>query len=139
MTDSRVQLKKSLFYCLKGMVHDGHNLYIKQINNGAIAIVYSDDIDFIEGIEYIKVDNVINELNRTADIFFNHPSAKLNMIGVTGTNGKSTIAKTIKELYSLWNPCGYSGTISIEYGVNKEKPDFTTDETVPTLKMLKEC
>lgn len=137
MTDSRVELKKSLFYCLKGMVHDGHAFIHQAISNGAIAIVYSDPIEFIEGVEYIKVDNVINELNRTADIFFNHPSQKLNMIGVTGTNGKSTIAKTIKELYSLWNPCGYSGTISIEYGINKEKPDFTTDETVPTLSMLK--
>jgi UDP-N-acetylmuramoyl-L-alanyl-D-glutamate--2,6-diaminopimelate ligase len=136
MTDSRVELKKSLFYCLKGMVHDGHAFIHQAISNGAIAIVYSDPIEFIEGIEYIKVDNVINELNRSADIFYKHPSQKLNMIGVTGTNGKSTIAKTIKELYSLWNPCGYSGTISIEYGDHKEKPDFTTDETVPTLKML---
>ena len=137
MTDSRLQLKHSLFFCLKGMVHDGHNFIAQAVNNGAVAVVYSDDIDFIEGIEYIKVDNVIYELNRTASIFFHNPSAKLNMIGVTGTNGKSTIAKTIKELYSLWKPCGYSGTISIEYGVNKEKPDFTTDETVPTLKMLR--
>lgn len=137
MTDSRVELKKSLFYCLKGMVHDGHTFIHQAINNGAIAIVYSDPIEFVDGIEYIKVDNVINELNRTADIFFSHPSQKLNMIGVTGTNGKSTIAKTIKELYCRFNPCGYSGTISIEYGDHKEKPDFTTDETVPTLKMLK--
>jgi UDP-N-acetylmuramoyl-L-alanyl-D-glutamate--2,6-diaminopimelate ligase len=90
----------------------------------------------VEGIEYIKVENVVQELNRVAAIFFKHPSHKLNLIGVTGTNGKSTIAKTIKELYSLWSPCGYSGTISIEYGPNKEKPDFTTDETVPLLKML---
>ncbi len=137
MTDSRVELKKSLFFCLKGMVHDGHHFISQAINNGAIAIVYSDEIEFVDGIEYIKVDSVIDELNRTAAIFFHNPSAKLNMIGVTGTNGKSTIAKTIKEIYSLWQACGYSGTISIEYGVNKEKPDFTTDETVPTLKMLR--
>lgn len=137
MTDSRLELKNSLFFCLKGMVHDGHHFISQAIEKGAIAIVYSDDIEFVEGIEYIKVDNVIHELNRTASIFFHNPSAKLNLIGVTGTNGKSTIAKTIKEIYSLWQPCGYSGTISIEYGVHKEKPDFTTDETVPTLKMLR--
>lgn len=136
MTDSRVELKKSLFFCLKGMVHDGHTFVNQAIKNGAVAIVYSDDIEFVEGIEYIKVENVVQELNRVAAIFFQNPSQKLNLIGVTGTNGKSTIAKTIKELYSLWSPCGYSGTISIEYGPNKEKPDFTTDETVPLLKML---
>ncbi len=136
MTDSRVELKKSLFFCLKGMVHDGHTFVNQAIKNGAVAIVYSDEIEFEEGIEYIKVENVVQELNRVAAIFFQNPSQKLNLIGVTGTNGKSTIAKTIKELYSLWSPCGYSGTISIEYGPNKEKPDFTTDETVPLLKML---
>lgn len=136
MTDSRIELKKSLFFCLKGMVHDGHTFVNQAIKNGAIAVVYSDEIEFVEGIEYIKVENVVQELNRVAAIFFKHPSHKLNLIGVTGTNGKSTIAKTIKELYSLWSPCGYSGTISIEYGPNKEKPDFTTDETVPLLKML---
>ncbi len=136
MTDSRVELKKSLFFCLKGMVHDGHTFVNQAIKNGAVAIVYSDEIEFEDGIEYIKVENVVQELNRVAAIFFQNPSQKLNLIGVTGTNGKSTIAKTIKELYSLWSPCGYSGTISIEYGPNKEKPDFTTDETVPLLKML---
>ena len=137
MTDSRVLYKNSLFFCLKGMVHDGHDFINQAIANGAIAIVYSDPIEFIEGIEYIKVESVIQELNRSAAIFFQNPSHKLNLIGVTGTNGKSTIAKTIKELYNLWIPCGYSGTISIEYGDVKEKPDFTTDETVPILKMLK--
>jgi len=136
MTDSRVELKKSLFFCLKGMVHDGHTFVNQAIKNGAVAIVYSDEIDFVSGVEYIKVENVVLELNRVAAIFFKNPSQKLNLIGVTGTNGKSTIAKTIKEIYSLWEPCGYSGTISIEYGAFKEKPDFTTDETVPLLKML---
>jgi len=136
MTDSRVELKKSLFFCLKGMVHDGHTFVNQAVKNGAVAIVYSDEIEFEEGIEYIKVENVVHELNRVAAIFFQNPSQKLNLIGVTGTNGKSTIAKTIKEIYSLWTPCGYSGTISIEYGQYKEKPDFTTDETVPLLKML---
>lgn len=136
MTDSRVELKKSLFFCLKGMVHDGHTFVSQAIKNGAIAIVYSDEIEFESGVEYIKVENVVQELNRVAAIFFKNPSQKLNLIGVTGTNGKSTIAKTIKEIYSLWQPCGYSGTISIEYGAFKEKPDFTTDETVPLLKML---
>lgn len=137
MTDSRTELKNSLFFCLKGMVHDGHSFIEQAIKNGAIAVVYSDPIEFKTGIVYIKVDNVIQELNRVAAIFFQNPSQKLNLIGVTGTNGKSTIAKTIKEIYSVFSPCGYSGTISIEYGLNREKPDFTTDETVPMLKMLK--
>lgn len=137
MTDSRIEQKNSLFFCLKGMVHDGHHFVHQAIKNGAIAIVHSEEIDKVDGIEYIKVNNVIDELNRSASIFFHNPSSKLLMFGVTGTNGKSTIAKTIKELLCNWKPSGYSGTISIEYGIHKEKPDFTTDETVPTLKMLR--
>jgi len=107
------------------------------IANGAIVIVHSDALIHQESITYIQVNDVLEELNRTAAIFFHKPHQKLNMIGVTGTNGKSTIAKTIKEIYNHFGVCGYSGTISIEYGQVIEKPDFTTDETVPTLKMLR--
>jgi UDP-N-acetylmuramoyl-L-alanyl-D-glutamate--2,6-diaminopimelate ligase len=137
VTDSRKPMKQAVFYCLKGMVNDGHRFVDQAIANGAIVIVHSDALIHQESITYIQVNDVLEELNRTAAIFFHKPHQKLNMIGVTGTNGKSTIAKTIKEIYNHFGVCGYSGTISIEYGQVIEKPDFTTDETVPTLKMLR--
>lgn len=137
VTDSRNPMKHAVFYCLKGMVNDGHRFVNQAIENGAIVIVHSDEIVYQENITYIKVNDVLEELNRSAAIFFNKPHQKLNMIGVTGTNGKSTITKTIKEIYNHFEPCGYSGTISIEFGDVCEKPDYTTDETVPTLKLLK--
>lgn len=137
VTDSRKPMKLAVFYCLKGMVNDGHRFVDQAIANGAIVIVHSDELVYQPNITYIRVNDVLDELNRTAAIFFHKPHQKLNMIGVTGTNGKSTIAKTIKEVYNHFSVCGYSGTISIEYGDVYEKPDYTTDETVPTLKMLK--
>ena len=137
VTDSRKPMKQAVFYCLKGMVNDGHRFVDQAIANGAIVIVHSDELVYQPNITYIHVNDVLEELNRTAAIFFHKPHQKMNLIGVTGTNGKSTIAKTIKEIYNHFEACGYSGTISIEYGQVIEKPDYTTDETVPTLKMLR--
>lgn len=137
MMDSRIPQANALFFCLKGLINDGHRFIEQAIQQGAIAIVHSDPITQThEGIEYIQVDNVLTSLNEVADLFFDHPSQKLTLFGVTGTNGKSTIAKTIKEIYSHHRPTGYSGTISIEFGNCKEKPDFTTPETVPMLQLL---
>lgn len=137
MTDSRLNLSESLFFCLKGLIHDGHLFVQEAIDHGAIAIVYSDPLPItFEHIEYIKVENVLESLNEVAKVFFDDPSQHLTLFGVTGTNGKSTIAKTIKEIYTQHTPTGYAGTISIEYGQKKEKPDYTTPETVALLQLL---
>ncbi len=137
MTDSRLFRKDAVFYCLKGMVHDGHLFIDEAIAHGATVIVHSDPLEkTYENITYIKVNDVLDELNRSADIFFKHPSKKLTLFGVTGTNGKSTIAKTLKAILNHEISSGYSGTISIEYGSIIEKPEFTTPETIPLLEML---
>jgi UDP-N-acetylmuramoyl-L-alanyl-D-glutamate--2,6-diaminopimelate ligase len=137
MTDSRLYRNDAVFYCLKGMVHDGHQFIEQAIDHGAVVIVHSDSLETYQpNITYIKVQDVLDELNRTAAIFFNHPSRKLKLFGVTGTNGKSTIAKTLKSILHNQISTGYSGTISIEYGSVVEKPEYTTPETIPLLELL---
>ncbi len=129
MMDSRVALPQSVFFCVKGLKNDGHQFIDQAISNGAICIVYSDPLDtFRDGIEYIEAENVIDVLNRCADLFYGQPSSKLNVIGVTGTNGKSTIALTIKNILNHYKPTGYIGTISIEYNDVKTLPLLTTPE-----------
>ncbi len=131
MSDSRILLKNSLFFCLKGMKNDGHLHINEAVKNGAIAVVYSDDLThFVPFIEYIKVDDVYTSLNKAAVIFYEYPSDKLKLFGITGTNGKTTIAKVIKAIYSSYLNCGYIGTIGLEYGNVSEKPDFTTPEII---------
>jgi len=131
MSDSRIILKNSLFFCLKGMKDDGHRHINEAVKNGAVAIVYSDDLSsFIPFVEYIKVDDAFSALNKTAVQFYDYPSDKLKLFGVTGTNGKTTIAKVIKAIYSSYLNCGYIGTIGLEYGDVVEKPDFTTPEII---------
>lgn len=135
--DSREHVHKGIFFCLKGLVHDGHRFIDQAIEHGCIVIVHSDPIDLKQdGIVYVQVDDTLNALNACARRFYEDPASRLIVFGVTGTNGKSTIAKTIKEIYSHYVSTGYSGTISIEYGKIKEKPDFTTPETIPMMKLL---
>ena len=69
--------------------------------NGAIAIVHCEELNtYIPFVEYIKVEDSFIQLNRCAAIFYGNPSDKLKLFGVTGTNGKTTIAKVIKAVYS---------------------------------------
>jgi len=137
MSDSRLHIKNSLFFCLKGMKHDGH-LHISQaVDNGAVAIVHSDDLStYIPFVEYIRVDDAYAALNKAATVFYDYPCDKLKVFGVTGTNGKTTIAKVIKSVYSDYQNCGYVGTIGIEYGSVAEKPDFTTPEVISLHEVL---
>ena len=127
MTDSRKKRKNSIFFCIKGMVFDGHKFYRQAIENGAVVIVYSQDIDTsVDNIVFIKVSDVVGALGRVSDKFFDYPSKNLFMYGVTGTNGKSSVTSLIKSLSASKRKCGYIGTISIEYGDVKLPPLLTT-------------
>ncbi len=138
MIDSRKSSPNSIFYCIKGIVNDGHKFVSQAIENGAKVIVHSDEIDTSnKDVIYIKVNDVLDALNESAKIFYDDPADKMILFGVTGTNGKSTIAKTIKEIFNTYKKTGYSGTISIEYGKKLEKPNFTTPETIEMLDLLK--
>lgn len=137
MVDSRRKMPNSIFFCIKGMANDGHRFIDQAIANGAIAIVYSETLtEKLDGIAYIKVDNVRVALAYITNIFYDHPSEKMRIFGVTGTNGKSSIAKMIKNLYSPVKQCGYIGTISIEYGSVKKPPKLTTPDVVELQSIL---
>lgn len=131
MSDSRLTQEHALFFCLKGMKHDGHQHISQAVENGAVAIVHSDDLNtYLPFVEYIKVTDVHQELNRCAAAFYQFPSDKLKIFGVTGTNGKTTVAKIIKSIYAAHAKTGYIGTIGMEYNGIVTKPDFTTPEVI---------
>ena len=136
--DSRIKTLNSLFFCVEGLVSDGHNYVAQAIENGAKGIVHSKDIENKQkGIVYIKVENVVLTLNRVANKFFDYPSQKLKVYGVTGTNGKSTIAKIIRDVHGRFEACGYMGTISISYGDVDLPPSLTTPDTITIHRTLK--
>lgn len=131
MSDSRKKTQMGLFFCLKGMVFDGHRFVNQAIDNGAIAVVHSDPIvEKKENITYIQVKDVLKTLNQVAHTFYQKPSTKMDVYGVTGTNGKSTVASLIHHFNRQSQRSGYIGTISIEFADEKRPALLTTPDII---------
>lgn len=104
--DSRKVKKDSLFVATKGAADDGHIYILKAIELGAIAIVCEEiPKDKNEQITYIKVKDSSYALGVMACNYFDNPSGKLKLVGITGTNGKTTTATL---LFNLFKSIGYS-------------------------------
>ncbi len=135
--DSRKVQKGDLYFCLPGMTYDGHDFIDQAVEKGAIGIVHSKEIENkLEGAVYIRVEDVVTAMNQCARLFYAKPSDKMMMYGITGTNGKSTCANIIKYIRELKEPCGYIGTIAIEYGKVRLAPDLTTPDALFLQKKL---
>ncbi len=127
MADSRKRRPDSIFFCIKGLMSDGHKYIDQAIENGAKVIVYSEPLEkMVPHITYIRVNDTVSAFNTVADTFYGHPSHTLDIYGITGTNGKSSSACIIRDILNQNHPCGYIGTISIEYGNVKLPPLLTT-------------
>jgi len=100
----------SVFFAIKGTMHDGHTFIGSVIEQGCTNIVVDRELDLPEGVNVFQVENTSNALSIVAHNFFGEPSGQLKLIGVTGTNGKTTIATL---LYDLYTNMGYqAGLIS---------------------------
>lgn len=138
-SDSRYVGKDSIFFCVDGLSVDGHKYIEDAVFQGAKCIVYSKPLVYkYPHILYIKVDDVLAELNRVADIFYDHPSYKMTMIGVTGSSGKTVVALMIRDLLSHYLKMGYIGTNNIEYAGIIEQSPYTTPETIFLQRHLNE-
>lgn len=113
-----------IFVCTMGVTADRHDFIDDAINNGASALVVSKDI--ISSVPVIKVDDTNAELPRLCSKFYSHPEDKLAMIGVTGTDGKTSVA-TITQTLLGNDICGYMGT----NGRSCSKFNKDTNNTTP--------
>ena len=137
--DSRKKVKNGMFFCMDGLVHDGHEFIRQAIDNGAVCIVHTEDVkEKQKGIVYIRVEDVSDTMARVAARFYGYPTKKMKIYGVTGTNGKSTITKVIRDVHSRFEPCGYIGTISISYGDVTLPPDLTTPDAIVLQSVFKD-
>lgn len=131
--DSRKIVQNDVFVAIRGTISDGHEFISKAIELGAIAIVCHTLPEAIaDGVTYIQVKDTNTALAVMAANYFDHPSRKLQLVGVTGTNGKTTIASL---LYQLYKKAGYKvGLLStvkimvdeVEYKATHTTPDSIT-------------
>ena len=139
MTDSRVKMEDAIFFCIIGLVNDGHNFITQAIENGAICIVHSRELEkYYEGITYLKVDDTLTALNQFACAYYGDVTSDMTVYGVTGTNGKSTVAWIIRYLISRYKKCGYIGTMGYMWDDTVNDTFLTTPDVEVLHQMLKE-
>ena len=118
--DSRKVLQGDLFVCIKGFTSDGHKFASKAIENGAKYIVCEEIVECNDDITLIKVEDSRKALAVIGSNFYENPKDKLKIIGVTGTNGKTTTAFMIKSiLENAGKKVGLIGTIANYIGDEK--------------------
>ena len=128
--DSRKVRENTLFICIKGFNSDGHKYIQNAIKSGAKSFLVQDDIS-IDGYTFIRVNDTRASMAKIADNFYNHPSKKFGVIGVTGTNGKTSITTLLSEiLKSNNNKVGLIGTIKIFDGEEEIQSNSTTPESI---------
>lgn len=136
--DSRKIEKGGVFVAISGMEFDGHKFIDKAIENGANTIVVTQDTQRIEGINYIKVEDARIALAQISNVVCDFPSKKLRVIGVTGTNGKTTTASMISHiLENLNSQCTNIGTNGTFIAKEKYETPNTTPEICEIDKILK--
>ncbi len=130
--DSRSIIPGTLFIAVKGTNTDGHNYINQVIKNGAVAVVCENiPGEKINNITYIKVKDSSLALGYVASNFYGNPSGKLKLVGITGTNGKTTIATL---LYNLFCNAGYKtgliSTVRCKINENEVKATHTTPDAI---------
>lgn len=137
--DSRQIEAGSLFVCIEGFKVDGHSFINKAIQNGATAIVIEKNInEYVEGITYIKVADSRESMAYLSAVFFDYPLERLDLIGVTGTNGKTTTTYLIKNMMdNIGIGIGLIGTIKNIIGKKILPATRTTPESLDLYSLYK--
>ena len=130
--DSRKMEQNDVFVAIRGTISDGHDFIGKAIELGAKAIVCdSFPEQIIDGITYIQVKDTNTALAIMAANYFDNPSQKLQLVGVTGTNGKTTIASLLYQLYKkAGHKVGLLSTVKIMVDEVEYKATHTTPDSI---------
>jgi UDP-N-acetylmuramoyl-L-alanyl-D-glutamate--2,6-diaminopimelate ligase len=136
--DSRKVIKGTAFVAIKGVAQDGHDYILKAIELGAKVIVCENMPALLaDGVTYIKVANTSEAVAFMAHQFYDAPSTKIKLVGVTGTNGKTTIATLLFKLFSsLGYTCGLVSTVQNQIGDQIIPATHTTPDAVSLNELL---
>lgn len=140
--DSRDVRKGYAFFALKGIHTDGHNYINQAIEAGASVIVISEKLDeYRDGVAYVQVKDTRKSLSPFSASFYDHPSRELTLVGVTGTDGKSTTVSFISQLLELQGlKTGHLSTVSFNAGRENQKNHLrqSTPEAPEIQRLLRE-
>jgi len=138
--DSRRVKQGTTFIAVKGSATDGHQFIDKAIENGAVAVVYEQIPASIKaGIVYVEVQNSAVAAALMANNFYERPSEKVKLVGVTGTNGKTTIATLLYKLFTrLGYTCGLLSTVENQIGDKVVPATHTTPDAISLNALLKQ-
>lgn len=138
--DSRKVVPGCLFVAVKGTQVDGHNYIEKAIQDGAVAVICEDLPGHTVGeVDFIMVKDSAVALGIVAANFYDNPSNKLKLVGVTGTNGKTTIATLLYQLFrDLGYKCGLLSTVENQINGKVIPSTHTTPDQVELNKLLDE-
>ena len=138
--DSRLISDGDMYIAITGVNVDGHSFISQAIQNGANCIVCEKTPDIkTDGIVYVNVKSSRKALAIISSNYFDNPSSKLNLIGVTGTNGKTTIATLLFDLYTeLEIKTGLISTVKISYDNKNFQANQTTPDSLSINRFLSE-
>ncbi|MCU4177116.1 UDP-N-acetylmuramoyl-L-alanyl-D-glutamate--2,6-diaminopimelate ligase [Carboxylicivirga sp. N1Y90] len=136
--DSRKVSASSLFVAVPGTVSDGHQFVPQVFDKGCRCVVCEVlPVDYPEDAVVLQVKNSAQALGLMASAFYNHPSSKLKLVGVTGTNGKTTTATLLHSLVSAMGyKAGLFSTVSNYIGQQQIAATHTTPDAVTLNKMM---
>ncbi|MBP5376901.1 MAG: UDP-N-acetylmuramoyl-L-alanyl-D-glutamate--2,6-diaminopimelate ligase [Bacteroidaceae bacterium] len=134
--DSRNVGKDEMFIAVRGTAVDGHSFIGKAIEQGASIIVCEEMPEEVKGVGYVRVENTEQVVGQIATNFYGNPTEKLKLVGVTGTNGKTTIATVLYNMFmAMGHKAGLLSTVVNQINGEAVPTDHTTPDPV-TLNAL---
>lgn len=138
--DSRKVIPGSLFVAVKGTLVDGHDYILQAVNDGAVAVICEELPSRVTGeVDFLMVADSAVALGIVSANFYDNPSTKLKLVGITGTNGKTTIATLLYKLFrDLGYKCGLLSTVENQVNGQVIQATHTTPDPVELNKLLSE-
>lgn len=129
----------SLFVAVPGFRYDGHDFIGDAVRRGAVCVVHERDSAALQGVTSIKVADCRRVMGQLGKTFFGNPSGEMCLIGITGTNGKTTVSYLLESILQEEGfETGVIGTINYRYGGQELKALNTTPESVDLHRTLRD-
>lgn len=137
-TDSRLVTNGTCFIALRGTITDGHQFISQAIEKGAVAIIVETlPAEMLPNITYVQVKDATIACALISHTFFGEPSLQMKITGVTGTNGKTTVATLLYNLFTAMNyTCGLISTVENKMGAETIPSTHTTPDAVSLNRLL---